>query len=107
MLVVLVGRTPMLLRCGGLLACRHGAGGQGLRCFPKLGHRSPFTPNHHFCGAPMNGESTQSWVVETFCRWEELILPQTDPANPHFCSVKEKKGIEMKNKSTSNREISI
>lgn len=55
----------------------------------------------------MSGMGTFGPVVETFCRQEELILPQTDPASPHSGAVKEKKGGEMKNVSTSNREISI
>lgn len=74
---------------------------------PKQGLMSPFTPSHLFSRAPMSGEGTCGLVVETFCRQKELILLQTDPASPRSCSVKEKKSVEMKNVSTSNREISI
>jgi len=71
---------------------------------PNPGLMCPFTPSHHFSRAPASGEGTCDPVVGTFCR---LILPQTDRAGPRSCSIEENKGVEMKNASTSNREISI
>lgn len=104
---VYVGRSPVLARRGGLLPCRRGAGGQRLSCFPSRPSPAPSPHSHHFFRAPTSGEGTCGPVVETFCRGVELILPQTDPASPRSRGVKEMKGVEKKNVSTSNREISI